>query len=155
MEENRRAFDGTGERLIKLEVDFDHVKGKVDDINQKLDEHIDNNAKGFEELRGHMSSLANSSMLAVDTFDRQSRTMDGIANTLKEFQKNEFKVSSLEEWKSRVDIHLGQCDSEHESTKEKLTKTDEMVRRIYWIVPLAMCAIGFAIELIDTFHLIK
>lgn len=155
MEDNRRALDGTGERLIKLEVDFVHVKGKVDNINDKLDEHIEQNAKGFEELRGHMASLANSSMMAVDTFDRQARTMDTISETLREFQKNEFKVSSLEEWKTRVDTHLGQCDAEHKSTSEKLTTTTERINRLYWIIPIAMGAIGFAIELIDTFHLIK
>lgn len=152
---NRRMSDVQGEKLIRLEGEVVHVKEAVNTIGTRLEEHITSNARGFEELRDHMQSLAVSAQLANQSNVAQTITLKELSNTLAEMGKNDFKVTTLEDWRTRVDTHLAYCDAKHESTKEKLTKTDEMVRRLYWIIPIAATAIGFVVELIDTFHLIK
>jgi hypothetical protein len=142
--QNRRYSDEHSDRIVKLEVGFDYMKGAIDGLGT-----------GMTKLEAHMQSLATSAELQNQTNQSVARTLAEISETMSEQQKNDFKVSHLEDWKSRVDIHLGLCDATHQSTKEKLAKTDELVRRIYWIVPIAIAAIGVCLELIDKFNLFK
>jgi chromosome segregation ATPase len=142
--QNRRYMDEHGDRIVKLEVGFNYMKGAMDNFGSSM-----------SKLENHMQALATSAELQNHTNQSVAQTLSQISTTLSELQKNDFKVSTLEDWRSRVDAHLGACDTQHQSTKDKLNKTDEMVRRIYWIVPIAMGAIALCIELIDTFHIIK
>jgi methyl-accepting chemotaxis protein len=140
---NRRLTDAADghERLVRLESDVDHVKGSLDNISEKLQDHVEQNTKGFNELREHMTRLAMSAELQAATSRQQADSMSKLTNTVSDIAKSDFKIQALEDFRHRTEAHLKACDAKHDSTKEKLNKTTEKVDRLYWLAPLALLAI--------------
>ena len=140
-EQNRRFTDMQVERLSKVESEVTHIKGSVDSVVDKLNGHIEQNSRGFEELRGSMQRLAVASEVQTTISKQQADSMTKLADTVKDIAKNDFKISSLEEFKVNTLSHLRSCDAKHDATKEKLNKTTEKIDRLYWLAPLALLAI--------------
>lgn len=140
-EQNRRYTDEHGERIVKLEVDVNHVRGSLDNISEKLQDHVEQNAKGFAELRDSMTRLAISAEVQSATSRQQADSMSKLANTVSDIAKNDFKISTLEDFRLRTEAHLNHCNAEHKATTEKLNKTTEKIDRLYWLAPLVLLAI--------------
>jgi hypothetical protein len=132
----RRATDTEEDdlmKLVRLESDVDHMKGALDNIAGRLEDHIEYNSKGFDELRSHMQKLAISSEVQSNTSKQQAETMSQLSNTIKEMAKNDTKISSLEEFRNRTDTHFVICDADRKALTTKVTLIEEKISRIYWI----------------------
>ena len=75
------------------------------------------------------------------SLDTIADSMDKLANAVSDIAKNDFKISILEDFRTRTEAHLKFCDAQHLDTKDKLNNTTEKVNRLYWLAPLALLAI--------------
>lgn len=139
--QNRRYSDEHGERIVKLETQVQNVHGSLDNISDKLNQHVTDNARGFAELRDSMTRLAVSSEVQANTARQQADSMNKLATTVSDIAKNDFKISTLEDFRVNTMAHLRSCDAKHEATRERLAKTEEKTNRLYWLAPLALLAI--------------
>ena len=140
-EHNRRFTDVQVERLSKVESEVTHIKTSIDSVSDKLQGHIDQNNKGFEELRASMHRLATTAEVQSTISMQQADSMKQLATTVSDIAKNDFKISTLEDFRIRTDGHLKACDLKHETTKDELRKTTERINRIYWLGGLLIAAI--------------
>lgn len=135
---NRRHTDDNGERLVRVETDLEHVRGSLDGFAERFQVHISDTSRGFEELRGHMQTLAISSEVQANNSKVQSDAMTNLADAVTALSKSESRVTSLEEFRARTDRHLSVCDHDRSGQREKLNKTTERVDRLYWIAPILL-----------------
>jgi hypothetical protein len=126
------------DRLVRLETEVDHVSGALGNIAERLETHIDQNSKGFEELRLSMTKLAMAAETQANTGHTQAESMKELSSAVVTLTKNENRVTMLEDFKGRTEIHLKICDADRANLRERLGTTSERIDRIYWIAPILL-----------------
>jgi hypothetical protein len=152
MEFNRRATDSDviGERVVKLETNVEHMHTAIDGISDKFETHVEQNARGFEELRMHMQTMAIATERQAAAFERQNDSMQRMQHTLEILAKSDSKIVALEEFRRSITLHTEDCDIDRDRLRTKLAEVNnailhnrERVNRIYWVVPI-LATIGGA-----------
>lgn len=90
--------------------------------------YTDEHGERIVRLESDMSHVKGS----LDTI---ADSMDKLASAVSDIAKNDFKISILEDFRTRTETHLKFCDAQHSDTKDKLNSTTEKVNRLYWLFP--------------------
>ena len=150
MEQLRRSTDipeNGFERLVRLESDVTHLADIVGDTNNKLESHQVSTEKSFGELRLLTQELVVQAKVQVNVLDRALAAIEVVS-------KHETRVSSLEEFRRRTEIHLTACDADRLNLRDKIRTAEEKVDRLYWLAPILFVIVQVGWTLLTHFHII-
>lgn len=131
--ENRRLTDNP-ERVASLEANVLNVKEKVNDLSEKLQDHIDDEGTNVMKLHVAIEKIATTS-------EHHGVVMTKISDTLEGLVAQNTRLHLLENHASRHEDAITKIDARQDIIEDKVERNFEKTDRLYWISGLVATAI--------------